>query len=544
MSMKLSIYLNKHYSFYQIKDVDSNSPGGIAYNFIKEFEEKCFQSPDMVLRAIKSEAVDILKHYRKLEEEASFYVVELNKVLEKGPHLGKEKLIVAKELEEKRDTLVEFVYSIEDGFGYILEFLFGHYSRAQIGFPFLNVFKDFLPRNHYLKGLLDKENEAIWNLNEELLLMSDIVEKLDHWKRKYLDHFTPLQRFVNSDGTATQIRKSPYSKSNLKEIIFNEFNCDELYSPAMIPSIVYQIHFKDGLQNPKFTYWFLKFNAKLWAEEYYFAKFLEKEKSPIAIEFAKSELRELTDLEEKATEKLLRKELDIYSTPESNSQNYSLELKRIESNYYYSRVLNNPHMMGGDSTVNIFAKHIFFKSYLKELIERFSPKAKMPRQHNEKFLNILLNVIKNLARKPVNFENEDDYRSHFYHIFGSYEGVHVSAEEISREGRTDLLLKGELGTQIIEFKVWGRNDYQNIVHQTTGYLTDFEPIGFIFMANHSKEKKIDSDYLSILEKKENGLVGLVISHTVKDSDFSYYESIHQLKLKKKRLYHFIYNSYQ
>jgi hypothetical protein len=385
--MKLSLYLNKHYSYSQIKEVNSNSPGEIAIKYTKDFTDRVFQAPDIVLRAIKSETVEALKHYHKLDNEANFYVLELDKIIAKGPHLGEKNLEIARELEEKRDILLEFVYSVEAGLGYILEFLLGHYSRTQIGFPFLKIFKDFLPRNHYLKRLLETENEAIWNLNEELLLINDIVGKLDYWERKYYYHFTALQKFVNSDGTATQIRKSPYAKSNLKEIIFNEFNCDELSSPAMIPSTVYQIHFKDGLQNSKFTYWFLKFNAKLWAEEYYIPKFYEKENSPIAIEFAESELRELTALEEKATEKLLRKEIGIYSTPESNSQNYFLELKRIESNYYHTRVLDHPHMMGGDSTVNIFAKHIFFKHYLKDVIDKFNSITIIPEKLNEIFIS-------------------------------------------------------------------------------------------------------------------------------------------------------------
>lgn len=54
--MKLSLFLNRNYHFHQIKVVDPNSPGEIALAYEKEFEEKAYQSPEMVLRVIKTEA--------------------------------------------------------------------------------------------------------------------------------------------------------------------------------------------------------------------------------------------------------------------------------------------------------------------------------------------------------------------------------------------------------------------------------------------------------------------------------------------------------
>ena len=364
--MKLSVYLNTHYHYHQIKEVDSNSPGEIAFAYIQGLEEKVFQSPETVLRVIKAEALAVLKHYERLEGEVHDLVLKLDEFREDGPHLGEKALGKVRQYEEKRDVILEFLYSIVDASGYFMEFLLSHFSRADIQFPFLLMFKDFLPSSHYLRILLESGSERIWHLNEELLCKKTVKEKLNYWKEVYFDHFKSLQRFVNSDGTVTSFRKNEYSKGNLAKIIFNEFGCEKVATPALIPLEIFRIHFESFHEDCRLTSWFLHFNAELWAEEYYIAKFYDKESSPILSEFIESELRELTIKEDEATEKLLNKELDINVGP-SNSRNYSLELKRIQSNYYHSHTLVHPHTMGGNSTVDIYAQHVFYKKYLEQL---------------------------------------------------------------------------------------------------------------------------------------------------------------------------------
>jgi hypothetical protein len=118
-------------------------------------------------------------------------------------------------------------------------------------------------------------------------------------------------------------------------------------------------------------------------------------------EFIESELRELDRVEEEATEKLLKKEIDI-NVGTSNSHNYSLELKRIQSNYYHSYVLAYPHIMGGESTVDIYAKHIFYKDYLERLRERIE-------QQNNTMLEVGLSLVltEEIRDKYIKFIKQD-----------------------------------------------------------------------------------------------------------------------------------------
>jgi hypothetical protein len=46
-----------------------------------------------------------------------------------------------------------------------------------------------------------------------------------------------------------------------------------------------------------------------------------------------------------------------------------------------------------------------------------------------------------------------------------------------------------------EFKVWPRNDYQEVVNQLLSYFTDFEELGFVFMINENRDS-IGSRYKS------------------------------------------------
>jgi hypothetical protein len=472
-------------------------------------------------------------------------IAKLDSFVKKGPHLSVADLEKLKTLEEERNNLAKFLYSIQDGLGYILEFLLSHFERDDISFQILDTFQEFLPPNHYLKPILKTSNIEIWKLNEGLIKFDSISEKLDYWKQNYYDRFKSEQKFFNPDGTFTNVRKSPYAKSNINEIVFSEFECESVISPALIPNSIYRIHFKNGLQDASFTYWFLKFNAENWAEEYYISSFYRKRESSIVQEFVESEMNKIEELEYEATQDLIKQRIDIYSQPTSNSQDYSIELKRIQADYYRKNVLLYPHLKGGNSPVDIFAKHVFYKSFLEGLVDKHTLDGSVEgfKEKGNRFREIFVKIIENMSRKVVAFKDEDSYRSHFYHAFGSHPNIHVSAEEISRAGRTDLMLKGELGTQIVEFKIWNRNDYKNITEQVEGYLNDFDNTGYIFMANKSKKKKIDDEYLALLNSYLS-LKGEVKIHQVRETSYVYYESIHEYMGRTKQLYHYIYNDNQ
>lgn len=389
----------------------------------------------------------------------------------------------------------------------------------------------------------EKMNKSLEILNNKLCELSTHSSKLDFWADNYLNGFLAKTKYFDLSGNEFESRQNEYSRSNTDKLVFEYFESDSIISPALIPEEIYEIHFSDGLNNPEFTLWFLKFNAKKWAEEYYISKFKKKLGNDITSQFIEAELKQLNEFEEETKRLLINKEIDIENNYSSDYFKPFRELKRIQSNYYENNVVPFVHMLGGNSAVDIYSKHIYYKNWLIDKLTEIEPNSSENKyvRHSNDFSNYILRGIEALSRKPIKFNNEDDYRTYFYHAFSILENVYISAEEVSKNGRTDLMLKGEFGTKIIEFKIWGRNDYKEIIKQVVGYLTDFENEGYIFISNESQLKHIDSEYLAILKDEKMGLVGQIETKMYGQTQFKYYESVHKIGMKSKRIIHFIYN---
>lgn len=137
---------------------------------------------------------------------------------------------------------------------------------------------------------------------------------------------------------------------------------------------------------------------------------------------------------------------------------------------------------------------------------------------------------------------ENDFRDIFYRSFGLSYDVSISSESLSRVGRTDLKIESsKFGSKTFEFKVWGSNDYKEVVNQIYKYLTDFENEGFIFMVNKNKSS-IEKEYIKNLKKKEMGYITGSLEKTALEG-FEYLISKHKIHVKTKLIYHFIYNLY-
>lgn len=137
---------------------------------------------------------------------------------------------------------------------------------------------------------------------------------------------------------------------------------------------------------------------------------------------------------------------------------------------------------------------------------------------------------------------EADFRNIIYYNFGLSLDITISAEALSRIGRTDLQLESnKFGTKTFEFKIWGSNDYKDVVKQIYEYLTDFEDVGFIFMVNKNK-KSIDDEYIKNLQSSDMGY----ISNSLEKKDlhgYTIFISRHKIYVKEKKIFHFIYNLY-
>lgn len=114
--------------------------------------------------------------------------------------------------------------------------------------------------------------------------------------------------------------------------------------------------------------------------------------------------------------------------------------------------------------------------------------------------------VKEYKSKKTTQLLETDFRNIVYYNFGLSLDITVSAEALSRVGRTDLQLESnKFGTKTFEFKIWGSNDYRDVVKQIYEYLTDFEDVGFIFMVNKNK-KSIDDEYIKNLQSNDMGYI--------------------------------------
>lgn len=150
--------------------------------------------------------------------------------------------------------------------------------------------------------------------------------------------------------------------------------------------------------------------------------------------------------------------------------------------------------------------------------------------------------IKEYKSKKTTQLLEADFRNIIYYKFGSIQDFTISAEALSRVGRTDLQLESnKFGTKTFEFKIWGSNDYKDVVKQIYEYLTDFEDVGFIFMVNKNKNS-IDNEYIKNLQSNGMGY----ISNSLQKKEMNKYNifvSKHKIHVKEKTIYHFIYNLY-
>jgi len=148
--------------------------------------------------------------------------------------------------------------------------------------------------------------------------------------------------------------------------------------------------------------------------------------------------------------------------------------------------------------------------------------------------------VKDYKSKKSSKLLESDFRDIIYHSFGLVYEFTISSEAQSRRGLTDLQVESKkFGTKTFEFKIWGSNDYKDVVKQIYEYLTDFEDVGFVFMINKNKSS-IEEDYIVNLKKKEMGYIADSLEYR-KIQNFQFFVSKHKIHIKTKTIYHFIYN---
>ncbi|MBC3888430.1 hypothetical protein GH810_08935 [Acetobacterium paludosum] len=153
--------------------------------------------------------------------------------------------------------------------------------------------------------------------------------------------------------------------------------------------------------------------------------------------------------------------------------------------------------------------------------------------------NNVPSYVRNFKSNDITALHEEDFRDTLAVFFSSI--YSVSSEEWKKEGRTDLIVNtNKNDRRVVEFKIWGRNDYKEVVGQIVErYLNQFDESGFIFMIN-SQKRSIKDKYL---ENIKNGKTSYVLnSLQIKSTgSIEYFVTRHRTEFNEYKIYHFIYN---
>lgn len=143
-------------------------------------------------------------------------------------------------------------------------------------------------------------------------------------------------------------------------------------SPIGIPEPIYEKYFSKGLQDPEFTFWFLKFEANI-----YFEMLIEQDswedtlKGALALQQIKAELASIQDFETKAGKLLAEGKIDIRPQANRSYANHEeQEYCRIADGYYERHPLADVHSIGNPA-VRLYARHILLKEFLEDQLKDF-----------------------------------------------------------------------------------------------------------------------------------------------------------------------------
>ncbi len=121
----------------------------------------------------------------------------------------------------------------------------------------------------------------------------------------------------------------------------------------------------------------------------------------------------------------------------------------------------------------------------------------------------------------------------------------VGAEARHGSGRTDLIIHANAPNPdavIVEFKIWARNDYKDVVTQLIGYLTDFQSVGVVFMVNINQEPISDKYIQNVILENQTYVGGSFRDRPVINNRMDHYYSRHRSQMgKEMEVFHFILN---
>ena len=107
--------------------------------------------------------------------------------------------------------------------------------------------------------------------------------------------------------------------------------------------------------------------------------------------------------------------------------------------------------------------------------------------------------------------DESNYRDEMHRLFQCLDFISIP-EAHADAGRTDLLIGHKNNTANLlrmEFKIWGRHDYDQIPEKPLKYFLDGENIAIVVMINPNKKKAINGDYRKKVSCSPPDCIGII-----------------------------------
>ncbi|MDP2825632.1 MAG: hypothetical protein Q8O52_23475 [Sulfuritalea sp.] len=164
------------------------------------------------------------------------------------------------------------------------------------------------------------------------------------------------------------------------------------------------------------------------------------------------------------------------------------------------------------------------------------------------FANYLLKYPNKFQQSPPRWANnlndltEGDFRDDFCRSVGALQDVNVIPEEHANAGRTDALFscfEGGAEKRIrVEYKIWGRHDYNEVPTKPLKYFRAGDRRGAVFMINANKRKGIGEEYRQIVDSYPEGCIG-IIDLPFGDSFADHFVSVHELPWGQVEVLHVV-----
>ncbi len=210
-------------------------------------------------------------------------------------------------------------------------------------------------------------NRVLYKLQrsiEPLDLISDKLEVLNEFYEQQIESKIEVPEIFR-DTPIGHVAFLPKYKEEVETICFEIFpESIRLYTTLYIPDSLFRFNFEFVQDEPEYTLWFLKYNAKRHFESYIMCEIYENLQSPLRKEHIEGYLKDLENERDKVRE--LVSTHQIQSDRESLEFAKETELLRIIEGYYE---VNPLHDVFADSNLTVlqYARHVWLKAYLVSL---------------------------------------------------------------------------------------------------------------------------------------------------------------------------------